>query len=76
MEEEARQILQAALVAAETEPPSLVDSIRSRFAKLGDVRLPIAAREPVHRFELPNDLRQSVETATRKPVVQKVKRGT
>lgn len=76
MEEEARQILQAALVAPETETPSLVNSIRRRFAELGDVRLPIAARESVHRFELPNDLRQSVTTAAGKPVVQKLKRGT
>jgi plasmid stability protein len=44
MEEEARQILRTAL--CETEPPSgnLAERSRLRFAKLGDVKLPIAAR--------------------------------
>ena len=47
MEEEARQILRAALL--ETSPPtsSLVDRVRRRFDGLGDVQLPIAPREAV-----------------------------
>ena len=46
MEEEARQILRAALTES---PPGrdFGDRIRRRFAALGDVQLPIAAREPV-----------------------------
>jgi len=47
MEEEARQILRAALM--ESPPPTidLAARIRARFAGLGDVELPIAEREPV-----------------------------
>lgn len=47
MEEEARQILRAALL--ETAPPSkdLATRIRGRFAALGDVELIIPTREPV-----------------------------
>lgn len=47
MEEEARQILRAAL--QESPPPAtdLAARIRARFAGLGDVELPIAEREPV-----------------------------
>lgn len=47
MEEEARQILRAAL--QESPPPAtdLATRIRARFAGLGDVELPIAEREPV-----------------------------
>jgi plasmid stability protein len=47
MEEEARQILRAAL--QESPPPTtdLAARIRARFAGLGDVELPIAEREPV-----------------------------
>ena len=46
MEEEARQILRAAL---QESPPAtdLAARIRARFAGLGDVELPIAEREPV-----------------------------
>jgi antitoxin FitA len=46
MEEEARQILRAAL----TEPPAkglnFLETIRSRFKGLGDVQLEIPPREP------------------------------
>ena len=48
MEEEARQILRAALV--ESPAGSAVDlaqRIRARFSGLGDVVLPVAEREPV-----------------------------
>ena len=47
MEEEARQILRAAL--QESPPPAtdLAARIRARFAGLGEVELPIAEREPV-----------------------------
>lgn len=47
MEEEARQILRAALQEPSTPTPDLGARIRSRFAALGDVQLSIEAREPV-----------------------------
>jgi plasmid stability protein len=47
MEEEARQILRAALQEASFPAPDLGATIRARFAGLGDVQLPIEAREPV-----------------------------
>ena len=47
MEEEARQILRAALVDAPGATVDLARRIRDRFASLGDVSLPIADREPV-----------------------------
>jgi antitoxin FitA len=45
MEEEARQILRAALAGPATG--DLAARIRSRFAGLGDVELALPAREPV-----------------------------
>ena len=47
MEEEVRQILRAALQEVSTPTPDLGTTIRARFAALGDVQLPIEAREPV-----------------------------
>jgi len=47
MEEEARQILRAALQAGASPAGDLGARIRSRFAGLGDVQLPLALREPV-----------------------------
>lgn len=47
MEEEARQILRAALQEPALSTPDLGARIRARFAGLGDVQLPIEAREPV-----------------------------
>jgi len=47
MEEEARQILRAALQEPTTSTPDLGSRIRARFAGLGDIQLPIDAREPV-----------------------------
>jgi len=47
MEEEARQILRAALQEPAVPTPDLGARIRARFAGLGDVQLPIEAREPV-----------------------------
>ena len=47
MEEEARQILRAALAEAPAATVDLAQRIRARFAGLGDVALPIAVREPV-----------------------------
>lgn len=47
MEEEARHILRAALSESSISAPNLGQRIRQRFAPLGDVQLPLAAREPV-----------------------------
>lgn len=47
MEEEARQILRAALQDAPAPAPDLGQRIRARFSALGDVALPVAPREPV-----------------------------
>jgi plasmid stability protein len=47
MEEEARQILRAALLEAPNPIGDLVSRIRARFAGLGDVELAIAEREPL-----------------------------
>jgi len=56
MEEEARQILRAVLNESETASTNLAERIRSRFAKLGDVQVPIAAREPARYFDMPADI--------------------
>ena len=47
MEEEARQILRAALLESATPTADLGARIRARFAGLGDVLLPIDAREAI-----------------------------
>lgn len=47
MEEEARQILRAALVETAAPVQDLAVRIRNRFAGFGDVQLSIAEREPV-----------------------------
>jgi plasmid stability protein len=47
MEEEARQILRAALQEPASPSTDLGTRIRARFAALGDVTLQIDAREPV-----------------------------
>jgi antitoxin FitA len=47
MEEEARQILRAALQEPAAPTPDLGARIRARFARLGDIQLPIEPREPV-----------------------------
>lgn len=47
MEEEARQILRAALVEPERPRESFLARVKSRFDGLGDIQLPIDPREPV-----------------------------
>lgn len=49
MEEEAREILRAALAHEKTDQGDLAKSIRARFAPLGGVDLPVAPREPMRR---------------------------
>ena len=62
MEEEARQILRAALQERATPELDLGSRIRARFAGLGDVQLPVQAREPVREF-LPLARPAAVKTA-------------
>jgi antitoxin FitA len=47
MEEEARQILRAALRESPAPAEDLASCIRARFVGLGDVRLSVPAREPM-----------------------------
>lgn len=47
MEEEARQILRAALQESAVPAANLGERIRARFTGMGDVELLIAARDPV-----------------------------
>lgn len=49
MEEEARQILRAALQEPVAPAQDLATRIRARFATLGDVQLAVAEREPVRQ---------------------------
>ena len=47
MEEEARQILRAALLETPAPTVDLASRIRARFVGLGDVKLVVAQRDPV-----------------------------
>ncbi|MDP1901435.1 MAG: plasmid stabilization protein [Rubrivivax sp.] len=47
MEEEARQILRAALLEPRSPTLDLGSRIHARFAAMGDIQLPIEARQPV-----------------------------
>ncbi len=47
MEEEAREILRAALAEEVGPEPNLADSIRKRIAPLGGVDLPVPVRDPM-----------------------------
>jgi antitoxin FitA len=47
MEEEAREILRAALSSAQTTGGDLGAAIRARFAALGGIDLPKVEREPI-----------------------------
>ena len=67
MEEEARQILRAALVDAPGATVDLARRIRARFAGLGDISLPIADREAVRPpppFEAADPVAQRPVAAT------------
>ena len=71
MEEEARQILRAALQEPAAQTPDLGSRIRARFAALGDVELPIEVRQAVRE---PPDLdasRQSAATGKLKAGAQR-----
>ena len=63
MEEEARQILRTALSEPPASPGDFAERIRRRFAKIGDVELPVAAREPVREPAMPSDIAGSARRA-------------
>jgi plasmid stability protein len=67
MEEEARQILRAALQETATPTQDLGRRIRSRFAALGDVRLAIEPREPPDDPPRFDDPPPASRPKTRKP---------
>ncbi|MDL2402978.1 FitA-like ribbon-helix-helix domain-containing protein [Rhizobium mayense] len=52
MEDEARDILRAALSAEDKRQPNLAEAIRRRMAATGGVVLEIAPREPIRPVEL------------------------
>ena len=67
MEEEARQILRAALQEpAAAQTPDLGSRIRARFAALGDVQLPVEARQAVREPPALDVSRQAGATGKRK----------
>ena len=73
MEEEARQILKAALEQPSSDKGNFIDRLRERFAPLGDVALPISAREavrePVAIYEVAAAKRKAV--AKKKPAAKR-----
>ena len=52
MEEEARDILRKAVTEPATEPGSLSDAIRRRFARFGGLELKIPRRDPIRHIDL------------------------
>lgn len=72
MEEEARQILRAALLEPSTPAPDLGVRIRARFSALGDIQLPIVARDPVRT---PPTVDEPTVDHKRKPGVSPRRRG-
>jgi hypothetical protein len=68
MEEEARQILRAALAEAPAFRGSFVERVKSRFEGLGDVVLPVAPREAIRQ---PLEIREPDAAYTAPPPVAK-----
>ena len=75
MEEEARQILRTVLTEAEPASANLPERIHHRFAKLGNVQIPIAPREPVRYLDLSEDERTGSATVSAKAGRTKAKRS-
>jgi plasmid stability protein len=63
MEDEARDILHAALSAQAPRAKTLVDSIRARIEPLGGVDLEIAPREPMREPSRPSAWSFSIPTS-------------
>ena len=66
MEEEARQILRAALQEPVVQTQDLGSRIRARFAALGDVRFPIEVRQAVREPPALDEPPQAGATGRRK----------
>jgi plasmid stability protein len=49
MEDEARNILRAALAQESAKPRDLAEAIRRRFEPVGGVELPVPDREPIRK---------------------------
>ena len=75
MEEEARQILRAALQEPSLPTPDLGARIRARFAALGDVQLPIEARDPVRPPPSLDEPPAARASGRRKPGAHSRRRG-
>jgi len=74
MEEEARQILRAALEQTSSDKGSFVDRVRERFAPLGGVDLTLPAREAVREPVATYDVTPAKKKpATKKPAAVKRK---
>lgn len=75
MEEEARNILRAAL--EEVQPPTsdLAERIRRRFADLGDIELRIAPREPVREPTVPDAARKAHSGSVKRGVAKHKRRA-
>lgn len=67
VEEEARQILRAALQETATPAQDLATRIRARFAALGDVRWVIEPREPVREPPGSQGTESTSPPSSRKP---------
>lgn len=67
MEEEARQILRAALQETAAPTEDLGSRIRARFAALGDIRLAIEPREPPNEPPRFDDSSTAPRAKLRKP---------
>jgi antitoxin FitA len=77
MEEEARQILRTALVEPAAAKANLAQRIRSRFARLGDVQLPIAPREAIREplVSLEPPLKTSGSAHRKIPAIKRKRRA-
>jgi len=75
MEEEARQILRAALQEPSLPTPDLGARIRARFVALGDVQLPIEARDPVRPPPSLDEPPAAKRSDKRKPSAHSRRRG-
>lgn len=67
MEEEARQILRAALLEPPVPAKDLASRIRARFVGLGDVELSVPVREPVRPPPTFDEDPKALRTAPSKP---------
>ena len=67
MEEEARQILRAALQETAAPAEDLGSRIRARFAALGDIHLDLEPREPPNEPPLFDDSAPTPRAKLRKP---------